>query len=382
VPTRWEPCEDLCGLPLDLTHNNYKGSQMRTARGLTPAVSPLALLALAATLFFSIGGVVPAQPKPATAVAEDQRLLPYVKPGQLVDIGGRRINLHCTGTGSPTVILMSGSSSWSVVWYLTQPEIAKRARVCAFDRASFGFSDPAPKPPTMSEAVSDLHAALKAADIPGPYVLVGHSLGGVEARLFAERWPQEVAGMVLVDTSPAAEFLIEVNLPGFDEAEGFEGFTTGMLRCALLEAHGPLDPSNAEYAHCSLGPLPADTPAALRKMWPSFFTTDYWIARFSQLSSLWTHRYDSVDHLDLGDRPLVVLSADDSWGLTDGPAKTFWRNYRKQWFAQHEALAHLSSRGVHRVIDHTGHMIQLEKPQAVIDAVDEVLRQVRAGAQS
>jgi pimeloyl-ACP methyl ester carboxylesterase len=94
----------------------------------------------------------------------------------------------------------------------------------------------------VSDTVNDLHAALKAAGVPGPYVLVGHSLGGVEARWFAEQWPQEVAGMVLVDTSPAGEFLIEANLPGVDEAMGFEGWTSGMLRCAMLEGHGPLRP--------------------------------------------------------------------------------------------------------------------------------------------
>jgi hypothetical protein len=84
----------------------------------------------------------------------------------------------------------------------------------------------------------------------------------------------------------------------------------------------------------------------------------------------------------LEDKPLVVLSADDSWGLSEGPAKTFWRRYKKRWFAQHEALAHLSSRGVHRVIEASGHEIQLDKPQAVIDAVDEVLHQLHAGAKS
>jgi len=106
------------------------------------------------------------------------------------------------------------------------------------------------------------------------------------------------------------------------------------------------------------------------------------IARVSEFSSLWTHRCDSADHLQLGDKPLVVLSADDSWGLSEGPAKTFWRRYKKRWFAQHEALAHLSSRGVHRVIEASGHEIQLDKPQAVIDAVDEVLHQLHAGAKS
>lgn len=98
-------------------------------------------------------------------------------------------------------------------------------------------------------------------------------------------------------------------------------------------------------------------------------------------SSLFTHRYDSVDHLHVGDKPLVVLSADVGWDLS-GPVGSFWRTYRKLWLAQHEALAHVSSRGVHRVIEHSRHQIQLDKPQAVVDAVDEVLRELPAGAKS
>jgi pimeloyl-ACP methyl ester carboxylesterase len=346
-----------------------------------PTLALRAILTLAAALLLSIGNVVLGQPDPAPAAAEDKRLLPYVKPGQLVDIGGRRINLRCMGAGGPTVILMAGSSSWSTVWYKTQPEIAKRARVCAFDRASYGFSDPAPQPQILPDAVSDLHTALKAADVPVPYVLVGHSLGGLEARLFAERWPREVAGMVLLDTSPAAELLIEVNQPGYDEGDSMESYTSKKLKCILLAAHGPLDPSSPEYEHCSIGPLPADTPEALRKIWPSFFTAEHAAAQLSLISSLFTHRYDSADHLHLGDMPLVVLSADVGRGWS-GPAGSFWRSYRKLWFAQHEALAHLSSRGVHRVIEHSGHEIQLDKPQAVVEAVDEVLRELQAGAKS
>jgi pimeloyl-ACP methyl ester carboxylesterase len=336
--------------------------------------------AILAALLLSIGGVVLAQPRPVPATGEDRRLLSYVQPSQLVDIGGRRINLYCTGIGGPAVILMAGLSSWSPVWYKTQPEIAKRARVCAFDRASYGFSDPATQPQILSDTVNDLHAALKAADVPTPYVLVGHSLGGLEARLFAQRWPQEVAGMVLLDTSPAAEFLIEASQPGYDEGDGKEGYTSRMLKCALLAARGPLDPSSPEYEHCSIG-LPGDTPAALRKIWPSFFTADHAIAQVTLLSSLYMHRYDGADHLHLGDKPLVVLSADVGWGLS-GPVGSFWRAYRKLWLAQHEALAHLSSRGVHRVIEHSGHEIQLDNPQAVVDAVDEVLRQLHTGAKS
>ena len=174
---------------------------------------------LAALLLF-IGDIVLAQPDAAPTTAEDQRMLPYVEPGQLVDIGGRRINLHCTGAGGPTVVLMAGIFSWSLVWYKTQPVIAQKTRVCAFDRAGYGFSDPGPRPQILSDVVDDLHAALKAGPIPGPYVLVGHSLGGIEARLYAQRWPKEVAGMVLVDTALAGEGLIDENQPGFDEVIG------------------------------------------------------------------------------------------------------------------------------------------------------------------
>lgn len=333
------------------------------------------LTAMVAALLFVIGGVVHAQPKSAPAIAEDHGLLPYGNPGQLVDIGGRRINLHCRGAGSPTVILMAGLSSWSAVWYKTQPAIAQMTRVCAFDRAGYGFSDPAPRPQILSEVVDDLHAALIAGSIPGTYVLVGHSLGGLEARIYAQRWPKEVVGMVLDDTSPAGEGLIDEDQPGFDEVVGRESYAAGKLHCALLAAHGPLEPSRPEYKDCSFA-LPSGTPAAFRKIAPQFYTAYYFADQVSLMSSVFTHRYDSVDHRRLGAMPLVVLSADNSWETAAGTP--FSQAY---WVALHEALAHLSSRGVHRII-HSGHEIQLEKPQVVIDAVDQVLRELQTGGPS
>ena len=337
------------------------------------------LTALAAALLLCNDGIVFAQSEPAPAAAEDQRMLPYVEPGQLVDIGGRRINLHCAGSGAPTVVLMAGISSWSVVWYKTQPVIAEKTRVCAFDRASFGFSDPAPRPQILSDTVNDLHAALKAAPAPGPYVLVGHSLGGIEARLYAQRWPQDVAGMILVDTSPAGELLIEANQPGLADDEEIDEWVSEELYCALLAAHGPLEPSSPEYKDCSKA-LPSDTPVAFRKAWPQFFTAAYAAGKVSLISSLYTHRYDSVDHRPLGAMPLVVLSAEYSFSVDTPAGIRFWHAYKKAWYARHEALAHLSSRGVYRLIEGSGHAIQLDKPQAVIDAVDEVLRQLNTGA--
>jgi pimeloyl-ACP methyl ester carboxylesterase len=349
-----------------------------------PTVVPRAIrVALAVALFLSMSNVVVAQSEPAAAMAEDQRLLPYSEPGERVDIGGRRINLHCMGSGGPTVILLAGLSSWSPVWYKTQPVIAQRTRVCSFDRAGYGFSDPPPRPQILSDVVDDLHRALEGGAISGPFVLLGHSLGGVEARLYAERWPMEVVGMILDDTSPAAEGLINEEQPDFDEVIGRESYASDKLHCALLASHGALDPSSPEYKHCSFA-LPSDTPIEFRKRWPKFFTADYFAGQVSLMSSVYTHRYDSVDHRSLGAMPLVVLSAENSWGTWNAntPAiARFNRSYLKIWIGMHEALAHLSSRGVHRLIKGSGHEIQLDEPQALIDAMDEVLRQLHTGAQ-
>ena len=334
--------------------------------------------AILAVLLFLTSNAVFAQSVSAPK-AEDERILPYVQSGQLIDVGGRHINMYCVGTGSPTVVLMAGIFSWSVVWYKTQPVIAQKTRVCAFDRAAYGFSDPAPQPQIISEVVEDLHKALHAGPIPGPYVLVGHSLGGVEARVYAQRWPEDVVGMVLVDTSPAGEGLKDENIPGYDEVAGREGYAAAMLHCAFLAAHGTLEPSNSEFTDCT-ATLPSDTPAAFRKIWPRFFTADYYDDKVSLMSSLYTHRYDSADKHHLGSIPLVVLTAEHDFIDNTPSGIRFSHAFSKYRFAQHEALARLSTRGAHRMIKGSGHQIQLDQPQAVIDAVDEVLSQLHEGA--
>ena len=333
---------------------------------------------LATPLLFFFSDIVLAQSKSPPAMEEDQRMLPYVRSSQLVDIGGRRINLHCTGNGGPTVVLMAGLFSWSVVWYKTQPVIAQEKRVCAFDRAAYGFSDPASRPQIVDEVVEDLHKALRAGSIQGPYVLVGHSLGGLEARIYAQRWPEEVAGMVLVDTSPAGEGLIDENQPDFDKAAGRESYAADMLHCAFLAMHGSFEPSSSEFKDCS-GTLPSDTPAEFRMVAPQFFTAYYFADKVSLMSSLYTHRYDGADHHRLGAMPLVVLSIEHPWNTGTPAGLRLDHSYGKIWNALHQDLAHLSSRGVHRIIKGSGHEIQLDKPQAVIDAVDEVLRELRSG---
>ncbi len=121
--------------------------------------------------------------------------------GKLVDVGGHRLYLDCTGEGSPTVILDAGMGGASDSWSRIQPEIAKFTRVCSYDRANTGQSDSVPKPRTIEQIVDDLHNLLTNAKVPAPYVLVGHSFGGMNVRMYADKYPANAAGMVLVDSS-------------------------------------------------------------------------------------------------------------------------------------------------------------------------------------
>ena len=123
----------------------------------------------------------------------------YARPGQLVSVNGFRLNLYCLGGGSPAVVLDSGFLDWAPSWSTVQPQIAKWTRVCSFDRAGTGFSDPGPMPRTSLRIAEELHSALHLAGVAGPYILVGHAFGGDNVRTFADRHMREVAGLVLVD---------------------------------------------------------------------------------------------------------------------------------------------------------------------------------------
>ncbi len=125
----------------------------------------------------------------------------YPPPGELVDVGGHSLHINCVGEGSPTVILESGSGATSVDWANIQPEVANTTRVCAYDRAGSGWSEPGPGPGDPQQIAGELHTLLGNARIDGPYVLVGHSFGGLYIRMYADLYPNEVEGMVLVDSS-------------------------------------------------------------------------------------------------------------------------------------------------------------------------------------
>jgi len=126
----------------------------------------------------------------------------YLRPGQIVEADGARLNLYCSGSGSPTIIFDAGHQDWAPAWAVVQPQVARWARVCSFDRPGYGFSPPGPVPRTSVRIATELHDALQAIGIRGPYVLVGHAFGATNMRAFADLYTDEVRGLVLIDPDP------------------------------------------------------------------------------------------------------------------------------------------------------------------------------------
>lgn len=242
------------------------------------------------------------------------------------DIGGRSLYLECSGTGSPTVVMDAGLGDTHTVWKGVAPAVSKLARTCTYDRAGLGSSDAAPKPRSSTDVVADLHTLLKAAKIPGPYVLVGHSFGGISVRLFASTYPTDVAGIVLVDPTPT------------DFVDG---------ECAIVDA-----------ALCTL----------LRQGWdPSKNPDGLDIVKSAQ---------EIAAAGPLPGVPLVVLAATghQQAAITDPGIE---RQIQEFWQQAEAKLAASVPGGTVEVVS-SGHAIQTLHPEAVISALTSVIAAAQA----
>jgi pimeloyl-ACP methyl ester carboxylesterase len=290
------------------------------------------------------------------ASARDRRAYPM--PGQLVDIGGYKLHIVCEGQGTPTVILDSGLGDSFVSWLKVQPEIAKFTRVCSYDRAGLGYSDSSPRPRTAKIIAKELHTLLQKARIPLPYVLVGHSMAGLDVRLYASLYRDEVAGMVLVDAShpdqekrfPAA--LNDLNASWMREQE----FFTFVMPFGIPRLLGFCAPeANVRAAECNFH-SERESLAELKSFPES--------AEQAAATGL------------LGDLPLAVLSSDPNRPEPDLPEDLVEPTH-KAWEQMQEELSHLSTCGTHTVAERSGHYIQLDRPDVVIEAVHQVLEEAR-----
>ena len=285
--------------------------------------------------------------------------LAHPMPGLLIDVGGYKMHIDCTGTGSPTVILDSGMGDGYLSWRKVQPQIAQLTRVCSYDRAGFGYSDFSPKPRTSRVFAQELRTLLHNAGVPPPYVLVGHSMGGYDVRLYASLYRSEVAGMVFVDAShpdqqkrlPRA--LNDLDATWIHEQEFFE-FTMPFGLPRLL-------------GFCA-------KDAEVRAAECNFHSVRESVA---ELKSISQSAAQTAATGSLGDIPLIVLSQDPDAPQYDLP-EDLVKPTNDAWQHMQRELAQLSTRGTQAIAKNSGHYIQLDRPDLVIDAVRNVVDQIRS----
>jgi pimeloyl-ACP methyl ester carboxylesterase len=305
----------------------------------------IAMLALA-----SIGGGYETLREAADAKA-------YPMPGQLIDVGGHRLHLSCTGSGTPTVVLepAAGGMSSNLGWIA--PAVARDTRVCVYDRAGRGWSEPADTAQDGAQIATDLHTLLQRGHVPGPYVLAGHSFGGLYVLTFAARYPDEVAGMVLVDsTAPAS-----AAKPG-TPSPGQGGSDDGMRRVSALVSTSARLGLARLYARSDFGSLPPRSRDEVRASVATASTLRSTIDEYVQANA-------SIEQAaalgDFADKPLIVLTAGSG--------------HDAAWSAAQNRMATLSTNSVHRIIDGATHeeLITDEQDaaattQAILDVVSSV----------
>jgi pimeloyl-ACP methyl ester carboxylesterase len=310
----------------------------------------------------------------------------YATPQTLVKIGRRRrLNLLIAGEGAPTVIFAPGLNGATLHWARVQHAVALRTRTVAFDKAGIGFSDPGPMPRTAAAIVEDLRAALSAAGFGPPYLLVGHSAGGLQMRLFAFRYPQEVVGMVMVDSSSEHQDrrIDEVRSDHGNETQRRELLRT-YSRLARLARTGALAPGTPDYDRAVGGASPTLTPALYAAHVAQLTSPGFWRALRSESAAAGGASSDQVaaarrplGEPPLGDMPLIVLTAGKNLLPRSGETLAAAEARREIWRFMHDEIAALSTRGERRTVADAGHVIQVEKPEVVIAAIEEVLALAR-----
>ena len=287
----------------------------------------------------------------------------YPPPGQLVDVGGHRLHLHCVGQGSPTVVLDAGLGAFSLDWAAVQPQIATSTRVCAYDRAGLGWSEPGPTPRSPQQFADELHTLLTNASVKGPYVLVVHSISGKTARLFASQHPDDVAGMVLVDArhEHVDDHRTPEQLAAEDaEQRKFQDMIKWMARFGLVRLlWAPAWPSVQPGSEN----LSSETRTAIGVLQ----------ARPQQIETALAEQQGRLDSnpllqtaAPLDARPLIVLASAQS------------NDHLPFWKEAQQIMAALSSNS-HLIIAQSGHAVHFEQPELVVDSIREVVDAARTG---
>jgi len=305
--------------------------------------------------------------------ATDQR--DYPPPGILVEVGGHRLHLWCAGSGSPTVVLESGLGGFSYDWSYIREDIAGFTRVCVYDRAGYGWSDPVERPLSSFEAAEDLHELLANAGEFGPYILVGHSYGGILVRSFARMFPDDVAGMVLVDSAHENHGLRLILLEPLLEPQQSQ-----LKMCSLLSPLGLMRVIKLHH-----GAIPEDVPisAEAKAAWLSrLYQNTFCGAALREIQAYLSDIRQSAPPADLGDIPLVVLTRGrpvslDELSASEGITQEAVDEMNQIVLEMQEELAGLSTNSAHRIVPDSGHYIHWDQPAVVLESIQEMVASLR-----
>ena len=287
------------------------------------------------------------------------------------------MNIRCRGTGSPAVIFDAGLGDDTTSWALVQPSIAQTTRACSYDRAGLGFSDGSPAPSTAANNAQDLHALLRAARVEPPYVLVGHSTAGMYARVFADRHAEEVSGMVLVETSHEDQSVRSWAIGTRGQKEKWDGYLEDSGECVARAREGLVKGTPA-YDKC-MDPPDKHFSMDINDARAKVMATPRWQAasdserRAIFYASAEETRATSKRYDDL---PLIVLTH-SPYPKRDDETQEERDKRTLLWESLHTELAAMSTRGVNVIVPNTGHYIQYERPQVVIDAVRQAVMLAR-----
>lgn len=293
--------------------------------------------------------------------------------GKLVDVGSHQLHIYSTGEGSPSVIFESGGASWSLDWNLVQTEVAKFTSVSSYDRAGFGWSDSGPKPRTSEQIVTELHNLLTNAEIKKPYILVGASFGGHTARLFSKKFPDEVAGVILLDARHEA--INSKMPPAWKKLEtAGKGMYQVMLLASRLGALTLLGKLAGEKAAPS---IVMKLPPEIRPMYLEVgFQPKYFQSNLDELAASGESDRQLSTTGSLGNIPLTVIRH----GIPDlfasmpveqaEQAETVWQELQKD-------LAKQSSNSQMLVAEKSGHGIQIDQPGLVVEAIRQMVETIR-----
>ena len=318
--------------------------------------------------------------EPPVAPKADPALALYAKPGELVDIGGgRKLNLRCSGEGSPVVVLEAGALTDSITWRAVQPLVAKQTKVCSYDRAGYGFSSDGPAPRDIDADAADLNALIKSAKLPTPAIVVGHSLGTNIVRRFADKHAADVAGIVLVDPPPqhTSEFSAEWVKADKQGSEQRIAFATA---CAKAASEGKLAKPEGPLTQCIRTGDPRYPDALNAAIRAQKEQPPFWHTLISELqSNIALFEQPVSANESHGSIPLIVLSASDPFEGAPPEGKQAMESARAK---TQKAIAATSTQGKLVPVPKSSHDIQLDRPEAVAKAIDEVIAASRASAKT